>query len=297
MAEPTGYLAYYEYRTLSGEPLGTNLFVVDVFTVLASLANAVETAFLGNYQKTFGQIDIAADVAQMVYLATIVGSTSGTAPAGSTIKMLLVLSLAQDVIMGLEQLAGGGTSYRGGPFIDAMLRLGDAAAATLHSASPEKWAGQAAGAYGAQDLTRRRFVGQLADADRRAAAAVHRQADDVDKGRAALASIRLGLYAAIPIALLIAGCTDTWGALETYVFTVVGVAGVAAFLTVALLTSSGAYTANTLRPVVDTYRDVAIHAALVGDGGRDSESPRCGAYSGGGAATTDAAWGLAVALT
>lgn len=261
MTVPTGYLAYYRYTTLSGAPLGTDLFLVDVFTALASVANAIETIFSGNYRKTFGRLDIAADVAQIIFLVSVATTTSGTSPNGSIIKMLIVLNLAQDVIMGLEELAGNGEPYPGASFIEGKSLLDDAAA-FFASAHPDFWLGQASTFYSARNVAHQHIAEKMADAELRVASTVNRQASAINEGRKAFASIRLGLFSAIPIAIVIAGCTNTFNELEKYVYTVVGVAGLATFFVVIALINSGVYTAQRLRSVIGLYRDVVLRAAL-----------------------------------
>ncbi|MBY0442075.1 MAG: hypothetical protein K2Q25_08090 [Mycobacteriaceae bacterium] len=261
MTAPVGYLAYYQYRTFSGMPLGTDLFVVDVFTALASVANAVETVFLGNYRKTFGRIDIAADVAQMIFLVSVATTASGTSPNGSIIKMLIVLNLAQDIIMGLEQLSGNGTPVQGSPFLKGKSLL-DGVAAAFASAHPDDWIGRASTSYSARTAVYQSVAEKMAAADLHVAGTVNQQSAAINEGRTAFASIRLGLFSAIPIAIVIAGCTNTFNELERYVYTVVGVAGVATFFVVIALINSGVYTAQRLWSVIGVYRDVAIRAGL-----------------------------------
>ncbi|MBY0442074.1 MAG: hypothetical protein K2Q25_08085 [Mycobacteriaceae bacterium] len=271
----TKYRDLYSYKTRSGASLGTALFVVDVFTLIASTVSVIETFMLDDYRLNSGKSDIAANVAQLIFY--IYRFNVSNVLADVQIRILIVLKLAQDIIVVLEQMNGFGLPSNGDKIIDSASMLDDVVVASTVVDSG-KWSGCAVGKYGTRTGEQQKSAESVADADRELAKIVHRQAGEVEQGRQAFASIRLGLYQAMPLAFAYGMCVgafanpkmivtdssheipdpaDPLARMEKYVYTVVGLAGVAALATIGSLIGCGSANAEDMKSPIDTYRRVA----------------------------------------
>ena len=269
------YWDLYSHQSRSGAPLGTRLFVVDIFTLIVNVANAIENSVVKNYKLSSGKIDIAADVAQLIFY--VYRFNSANILADAMVRMLIVLKSAQDVIITLEQLNGFGSPCNGDEF-SGNASICDDVAVILRPVDSMEWVGSAAGRYSARVEIPQSSAEDMATADRELAEIVHRQAGQVEQGREAFAGIRIGLYQAMPLAWIggmscgafanpkmmttessreIVDPADRLARLEKYVYTVVGLAGVAALATMMALIVCGSVNADDMQSAIDIYRDIA----------------------------------------
>lgn len=243
-------------------------FLVPLGAIAAVTGAAVIPAVgggLSGFDPAVG-VQISAAAAEAGFLVANVYAAGPTAVVGYLALTFIVIEI-------LESLNGCGAPDLGKVFQDGSATFSNSINSILESAYPtsDEWAGSAADRYAADNQEQQNFVQQAADADKKIADGLRKQAYWVQAARETMASSRLGIAGGMVLIGSLTAAWSYWGQMPpTGTAIAAAIANIAHsignsiafwalladFVFLIGLFVSGSNTENICGKVVDSYRGI-----------------------------------------